>query len=79
MIRRAIEAPGLKATCPASNVRSILIESTTSEPIHMFEFQAYTDSMEDVAGGKTATQSSTRSNSIRFAASKAVDGDTSTF
>lgn len=45
----------------------------------MFEFQAFTDSGEEVAQGKTATQSSTFKNNSKFAASQAVDGDISTF
>lgn len=45
----------------------------------MFEFHAYTDSGEEVAQGKTATQSSNYRNDIKFAASHALDGDISTF
>eukprot|EP00804_Cyclotella_cryptica_P026311 CCRYP_007644-RA/>CCRYP_007644-RA protein AED:0.23 eAED:0.18 QI:0/0/0/0.33/1/1/3/0/748 len=65
-------------SCPALNVRSIRITSS-SEYIQMFEFRAYTDSGVEVAQDKTATQSSTYNNKLKFVASMAVDGDSSTF
>jgi len=66
-------------SCHASNVRSVLIASTSGKQIQMFEFYAYTESGEEVAQGKNATQSSTYNQSSQFAASRALDGDYSTF
>ncbi len=69
----------IETSCPALNVRSILVESTTTEQIQMVEFQAYTDSFEEVAQGKMTTQSSLYGNNAKFDACKAVDGDSLTF
>eukprot|EP00804_Cyclotella_cryptica_P007675 CCRYP_001308-RA/>CCRYP_001308-RA protein AED:0.08 eAED:0.08 QI:258/1/1/1/0.37/0.33/9/235/705 len=69
----------LETSCPASNVHFILINSTTLKPIQMFEFQAFSNFGEEIAQGKTATQSSTYNNNVKFAASRAVDGNSLTF
>jgi hypothetical protein len=61
-------------------VRSIRIESTTGEPIQIFELQAYTTSGLEVATGKVATQSLTfKDDNVKFGASNAVDGNNFTF
>ncbi|KAL3787484.1 hypothetical protein HJC23_001134 [Cyclotella cryptica] len=62
------------------NVKSILIKSADGNPIHMFEFHAYTPSGQEVAIGKTAKQSSTlKNNQEKFGPANAVDGNDSTF
>ena len=46
----------------------------------MFEFKAYAiDGKEIALAGTSAAQSSTFKNSVKFAASMAVDGDVTTF
>ena len=58
--------------------KKIRIESTTSEQIAMFEFQAYSLGANVALQGK-ATQSSDRNNGQLLAASRAIDGDNITF
>jgi hypothetical protein len=69
----------LASTCHPSNVRTIRLDSSTGEQIQMFGLQVFTDSGEEVATKKVATQSSTYANNPKYAASKATDGDSSTF
>jgi hypothetical protein len=77
---RTLMTTASSATCSPSNVRSIRIESTTGEPIQMFELQAYTTSGREVATGKVATQSLTfKDDNVKFGASNSVDGNNSTF
>jgi hypothetical protein len=69
----------LAATCYPS-VRTIRLSSSGElQPIQMFELQAYTNAGEEVATKKVATQSSTFANNPKYAASKATDGDVTTF
>jgi hypothetical protein len=69
----------LAATCYPSGIRTIRIKSTSSEPIQMFELLAFSDVGEEVATKKVATQSSLLYNNPKYAASKATDGDETTF
>jgi hypothetical protein len=80
LLSRTLVAAASSETCSPSDVRSIRIESTTGEPIQIFELQAYTTSGLEVATGKVATQSSTfKDDNVKFGASNAVDGNNSTF
>jgi len=67
-------------TIPCFHVgQKIKIESSTSEPIQVFEVQTLSEGV-NVALGKIATQSSTvQDNDGKFGADKAIDGDKVTF
>jgi hypothetical protein len=54
------------------------LESTTREQIHVFELKVLSEG-NDVAAGKSASQSSTLNNKSKFSASRAVDGNYGTF
>jgi hypothetical protein len=72
-------APQTSGDCDtfANKVR---IESTTGQQIQVFEVEVYPHlSWDNVAQGKSASQSSTLKNRNKFAASRAVDGNFNTF
>lgn len=59
-------------------VARLKIQATTGEHLQMFEVQVYSHKV-NVALGGIASQSTTYKGNERFAASKAIDGDNSTF
>ena len=59
-------------------VKKMKFESTTQQPIQIFEFQAYSAGV-NVAALGSAMQSSLFNDNERFTASKAIDGMSSTF
>ena len=65
--------------CFASDVRTIRLESTTGEQIQMFEFNAFTPSGDEVAVGKTSSQSSTLFSKPKFLPNNAIDGSLDSF
>ena len=58
--------------------KSVKIQSTTSNPMHMFEVQVLSNG-NNVALEGTSSQSSTFMNADKYAASRANDGNNSTF
>lgn len=58
--------------------KKVKIQSTTSDPVHMFELQVLSSGNNAALEG-TPSQSSTFRNADKFAASKANDGNNSTF
>jgi hypothetical protein len=74
-------APTSKPTfqiCTIGPVHFVKIESTTTDPIQMFEVGAF-DSGDNGFNGGIATQSSTLRDLSKFMASNAIDNDNSTF
>jgi hypothetical protein len=58
--------------------RKVKLHSTIGQPIQLFELEVYSNNV-NVALSGFATQSSTFNSNIKFAASKANDGDNATF
>ena len=67
--------PAPSAAC-YPNVKKIKLESTTGQPIQLFEIKAYSSGGVNVAKNAYATQSSTLK---KFFASNSVDDDVATF
>jgi len=68
--------PSNSPTCNYNNAKKIKLQSNTGMPIHLFQLQVISSSGDNVALGKTSTQSSTLGS---FTALKAVDGNQATF
>ncbi|KAL7509263.1 hypothetical protein ACHAXN_006280 [Cyclotella atomus] len=64
-------------TSSTCSVKKLKLESTTT--INMFELEVYDSSGINIARQGIASQSSTYNNADRFSASKAIDGQSSTF
>ena len=74
-------APPSVSPTPSCNksTKQVKIESTTGEPIQIYEVEAYTSSGTNVAINGSAIQSSTLKNSPTFVAANAIDGNEATF
>lgn len=62
-----------------NNTSSIKIQSTTNEPINLFEVKVISVDKNNISQGGIATQSSTLQGLSKFAASRAIDGNKATF
>ena len=61
------------------STKKVKLESTTGEPIQIYELEAYTSSGTNVAINGSAIQSSTFKDSPTFVADNAIDGNQATF
>lgn len=66
-------------TYSAVYANRVRLESTSGQPLQMFELMVLSSSNENVALQGLASQSSTLNNDSKFAASNANDGDNATF